>query len=202
LFGMTGTTTKGEATRERILETAVRTASTVGLEGLSIGALARAEDMSKSGIFAHFGSKEELQIAVLEAAREGFIAAVLRPAFGQPRGEPRLSALFERWLDWEEGKINPGGCPFLMAAMEFDDRPGRVRDTVARIQVELSDSLRRVATSAIEAGHFRPDVDPVQVAFDLYGIILAFHLHHRLLERADARERARAAFRALLARGH
>src|SRR5687768_17041279 len=100
--------TKGDQTRDRLLEVAMNEASTVGLDGLSIGGLARDTDMSKSGVFAHFGSKEELQIAVLGAARERFIAEVLRPAISHPRGEPRLRALFDRWLDWEAGEVMPG----------------------------------------------------------------------------------------------
>jgi AcrR family transcriptional regulator len=193
-------TQKGDGTRERILEAGVREASTVGLEGLSIGGLARAVDLSKSGLFAHFGSKEELQIAVLGAARASFVGAVLAPARARPPGEPRQRELFERWLDWEEGKVTPGGCPFLVAAQEFDDREGPVREEVVRIQADLTDSLERVARTGIDEGHFREDVDPAQVAYELYGIILAFHLHHRLFRAPASRERARAAFDSLMAR--
>src|SRR5687768_1032655 len=151
--------TKGGLTRDRLLDAAVREASTVGLEGLSIGGLARDADMSKSGVFAHFGSKEDLQIAVLGAARDRFVEEVLRPAIAHPRGEPRLRALFQGWLDWEEGKVMPGGCPFLAASHEFDDRPGPVRDEIARVQEELTGALARAAQLAVDAGHFRPDLD-------------------------------------------
>ena len=190
--------TKGDLTRDRLLEAAVREASTMGLEGLSIGGLARDADMSKSGVFAHFGSKEELQIAVLGAARERFIAEVLRPALSHPRGEPRLRVLFERWLDWEAGEVMPGGCPFLAASYEFDDRPGHVRDEVARVQGELTVALACAAQLAVEVGHFRADLDVRQLAYELHGIVLSFHLHHRLLRSADSRARALAAFESLM----
>jgi AcrR family transcriptional regulator len=194
------TTSKGDLTRERILEAAVREARAVGLEGLSIGGLAKATAMSKSGLFAHFGSKEDLQIAVLGAARESFIEAVLRPALATPRGAPRLRALFEGWLDWEEGKVEPGGCPFLAAAHEFDDDEGPVREEVVRALSDLTAALERVGRTALEEGDVRPDVDVGQLTFEVYGIIVAFHLHHRLLRSPTSRERARAAFDGLLAR--
>jgi AcrR family transcriptional regulator len=189
---------KGDLTRDRLLETAVREASTIGLEGLSIGALARDAAMSKSGVFAHFGSKEELQIAVLGVARDHFIAEVFQPSLAHPRGEPRLRALFERWLDWQEGKVTPGGCPLLVASYEFDDRPGPVRDEIARLQSDLLDMLARAVKLAVESGHFRADLDVRQTAYELHGIVLAYHLHHRLLRSADARARAYAAFESLL----
>ncbi|MFW6084164.1 MAG: TetR/AcrR family transcriptional regulator [Gemmatimonadota bacterium] len=191
---------KGRKTRQRILETAVREASTVGFEGLSIGGLAKATDMSKSGLFAHFGSKEDLQVAVLDTARERFVEKVMEPALTRPRGEPRLRALFEGWLDWEEGEVAPGGCPFLVAAWEFDDRPGAVRDEVVRVLAKLAGALEKAVRLGVDAGHFRPDTDTAQVVYELHGIILTFHLHHRLLRGEDSRVRARAAFEALLAR--
>jgi AcrR family transcriptional regulator len=190
--------TKGDLTRDRLLESAMREASTIGLEGLSIGGLARDTDMSKSGVFAHFGSKEELQIAVLGAARDRFIAEVFQPALAHPRGEPRLRALFELWLDWQEGKVTPGGCPILVASYEFDDRPGPVRDEIARLQAELIGMLARAAQLAVESGHLRADVDARQTAYELHGIVLAYHLHHRLLRSPDARARARAALESVL----
>jgi AcrR family transcriptional regulator len=190
--------TKGASTRERLLETAVREASTIGLEGLSIGALARDAEMSKSGVFAHFGSIEELQIAVLQATRQRFIDEVMKPAFAEARGEPRLRALFTRWLDWAEGKFVPGGCPILAASWEFDDRSGPVRDEVARVQGELVDAIARAVRLAVDAGQFRPDLDVRQLAYELHGTVLAFHLHHRLLGIAESRARALAALDALV----
>jgi AcrR family transcriptional regulator len=192
--------TKGDLTRDRLLETAVREASTIGLEGLSIGALARDADMSKSGVFAHFGSKEELQVAVLGAARDHFVAEVFQPSLSAPRGEPRLRVLIERWLDWQEGRVTPGGCPIVVASYEFDDRPGPVRDEIVRLQEELIGMLARATQLAIESGHFRAGVDVEQAAYELHGIVLAYHLHHRLLRSADARTHAHAAFEALVRR--
>lgn len=194
--------TRGEETRDRILGFAVREASVTGLEGLSIGGLARAADMSKSGIFAHFGSKEDLQIAVLEAARADFVDTVFRPAVKVARGEPRLRALFNGWLDWEAGERHSGGCPIFGAALEFDDRPGPVRDEVARIVDEVLRMLERAAELSIDRGHFRAGTDPVQVAFELHGILMSYHMQHRLLGRDDAADRARAACDAVLSRYH
>lgn len=196
------TTTRGEETRDRILGLAVREVSVAGLEGLSIGGLARAADMSKSGIFAHFGSKEDLQVAVMEAARADFVDSVFRPAVKVERGEPRLRALFDGWLDWEAGERHPGGCPIFAAALEFDDRPGPVRDEVARILDEALRMLERAAELATDRSHFRPGTDPSQVAFELHGLLMSYHLQHRLLGRDDARDRAREAFDAVLARYH
>jgi AcrR family transcriptional regulator len=190
--------TKGMTTRERLLDTAVREAGSVGLEGLSIGGLARDAEMSKSGVFAHFGSIEDLQIAVLRATRERFIDEVMKPAFAAPRGEPRLRALFERWLDWGEGKLVAGGCPILAASWEFDDRTGPVRDEIARVQAELMDALTRAAQLAVDVGHFRADVDARQIAYELHGMVIVFHLHHRLLRIEESRPRALTAFDSLL----
>src|SRR5258706_6219006 len=127
---------KGERTRSVILDRAAGLASESGLDGLTIGSLAAATGLSKSGLFAHFGSREELQLAVLERTREKFAEVVFRPALAKPRGLERYRAMFERWLDWTESADLPGGCPLLGAAMEFDDRPGPVRDRVIQHQLE------------------------------------------------------------------
>jgi AcrR family transcriptional regulator len=189
--------TKGEETRERILDRAIALAAVVGLEGLTIGDLARETGMSKSGLFAHFASKEELQLKILETARERFARDVFLPALRATRGEGRVRALFERWLAWERGRV--GGCPFVEASYELDDRPGPVRDALARAQGEWVDGLARAVEIAIEEGHFRGDLDPRQFAYEMYGIFLAYHLYHRLLDAQDAADRARAAFDRLVA---
>ena len=124
--------TKGQDTKERILGEALDLASTVGIEGLSIGELAKATEMSKSGLFAHFNSKEDLQLEVLRSGSANFIETVVSPALRQPRGEPRVRALFERWLAWET--LRTGGCPFMAATFELDDRPGPVRDALVATQ--------------------------------------------------------------------
>lgn len=188
---------KGEETRERILQHALAIASEVGFEGLTIGELAKAADMSKSGLFAHFDSKEDLQLQALAAARRSFLDTVISPALREPRGEPRIRRLFELWLIWEEGRITPGGCPFIVASYEYDDRPGPVRDAVVSAQRDWVDTVATAAQIAVDEGHFRSDLDTGQFAFEMYGIFLAFHLFHRLLGDADAERRARSAFERL-----
>lgn len=191
---------RGDATRSEILGHALATASETGLEALSIGALAEAVGMSKSGLFAHFGSKENLQLAVLEEGVERFARQVLAPAFKEPRGEPRVRALFERWLDWEKGgRALPGGCVFIMAASEFDDRPGPVRERLVGYLEEWMANLERAAHLAVEAGHFRRDLDIGQFAHDFYAIILAHHHFNRLVRDARSTDRASRAFERLVA---
>jgi AcrR family transcriptional regulator len=189
---------KGEETRERILQHALAIASEVGFEGLSIGELAKAADMSKSGLFAHFDSKEDLQLQALATARRSFLDNVIAPAFREPRGEPRIRALFERWLTWEEGRVTPGGCPFVVASYEYDDRPGPVRESVVATQRDWVDAIAQAANIAVDEGHFRTELDTQQFAFDIYGIFLGFHLYHRLLRDQGARDRARDSFERLL----
>jgi len=187
---------KGGETRGRILDEALTEASRVGLEGLSIGGLAKVAGMSKSGLFAHFESKEELQLEVLETARVRFIDWVVVPALRQPRGEPRVRALFQGWVDWEERRS--GGCPFVAASPELDDRPGRLRDSLVAVQKEWIETLATAVKLAVAEGHFRSDLDPHQLAYDIYGVFMAFHTYHRLLRAPEARDRAQAAFDALL----
>ena len=184
---------RGERTRTAILDEAFGQASRLGLEGLSIGTLARSVGMSKSGLFAHFGSKAELQTAVLERGAERFIARVVLPAIALPRGEPRVRALVDNWLRWSAGPRGaPSGCLFVSAASEFDDRPGPVRDEVARQVRDWRGTLARAARIAIEEGHFRADLDPEQFAFELHALLLGYQLQARLLER-DAQRLAEAA---------
>jgi AcrR family transcriptional regulator len=190
---------KGSDTREEILRVAMHNASRHGLEGLSIGTLARDVGMSKSGLFAHFGSKEELQKAVMARARQAFVNNVLRPAIAEPRGEPRIRALFARWMDWMSASRLPGGCLFAATAWEFDDRPGPVRDVVAREVADLHGVLDKAAQIAIEAGHFRADLDTEQFAYEVHSILLGFQVRDRLLDREDSRGRAQKAFDRLVA---
>ncbi len=189
---------KGEETKDRILQHALAIAGEVGFEGLSIGDLAKAADMSKSGLFAHFDSKEDLQLQALDAAKRSFLNAVITPSLREPRGEPRIRALFERWLIWEEGRVTPGGCPFVTASWEYDDRPGAVRDAVVSVQQDWVEMVATAARIAVEEGHLRAGLDTAQFAFDLYGIFLSFHLYHRLLREPDAKTLARAAFERLI----
>ena len=191
---------KGEQTRQAILDDALAQASVLGLDGLTIGSLAKRTGMSKSGLFAHFESKEGLQIQVLEEARDRFVTTVVSPALKNPRGEPRIRALFERWMTWERADYLPGGCPFIAAAAELDDQRGPVRDRLVGIQRDWIDTLRTAARIAVEEGHFRREVDVAQWAFELWGLVLAYHWYHRLLGADDAMERVRAGFEQLLAR--
>ncbi len=190
---------KGPDTRRAILDQALRLASTGGLSQLSIGLLAGAAKMSKSGLFAHFRSKEQLQLEVLRAASDRFVAKVLAPALRAPRGEPRLEALFENWLVWDRDEF-PGGCVFQAAAAELDDQAGPVRDYLVETQRDLQDSIAQITRAGIESRKFRSAVDPDQVAFDFVGILLAFHRMSRLLRDESAERRARHAFADLLAR--
>ena len=189
---------KGEQTREAILERAIRLASEVGLEGVTIGRLADALDLSKSGLFAHFESKEALQVETIERAAQRFIEVVVRPALSAPRGEPRLRALFERWLRWPRAVPQPGGCIFVQASVELDDRPGPARDRLVELQREWFDTLARAVRGARDEGQLRADVDAQQFAFELYGVMLSSHHHARLLHDRSADERARRAFERLL----
>ena len=191
---------KGAETREAILDTALSLASTGGLEALSIGTLARAVGLSKSGLFAHFGSKEDLQIAVLRTAVDRFVAEVVSPALRQPRGEPRLRALFENWLVWEQATFLPGGCPFLAVSCELDDRPGRVRDFLVQTQRDWLDTIATAVRIAITEGDFAGTVSPEQFAYEAYSVILAYHQYHRLLHDSRAEERCRLSFESLLDR--
>lgn len=190
---------KGEETRTAILDTALALASTGGLEGLSIGGLAREVGLSKSGLFAHFNSKENLQLQVLETAEGRFVAEVVLPAIRQPRGEPRVRALFDNWLDWTKASFLPGGCPFVATTVELDDRPGPLRDHLVDAQSRWLATLARAASIAVEEGHFRPDLDTEQFAYELYSVLLAYHLFRRLLRDPRAEARCRSAFERLLA---
>ena len=196
----TATTRKGEQTRTAILDEALKVASKLGLEGLTIGGLADATGMSKSGLFAHFGSREELQLAVLEHAARRYGETVLVPALKIDRGLPRLRAMFERWLDWASASGLPGGCIMIAAAHEYDDRPGPIRDALIANQHRGNAIMRKAVRLAIDEGHLKPDTDPEQISFELLGIVLVTHNHRRLLGDKEARKRALTAFDELIAR--
>jgi AcrR family transcriptional regulator len=187
---------KGEATKEAILDEAARLARTVGLGGMSIGVLAAKTHLSKSGLYAHFRSKEALQLQLLEHSKVRFVSEVIAPALSAPRGEPRVRALFDSWLRWD---AKPGGCIFTSAASELDDQPGPVREAVVRDQRDWLGTIAEVFRTGIAEGHFRGDADPEQFAFDLEGVMLSFHLTTRLLADKQAPDRARRSFEDLLA---
>ena len=191
---------KGEQTRTAILDEALKIASRLGLEGLTIGSLAEATGMSKSGLFAHFGSREDLQLAVLEHFAQLYGERVFVPVLKIERGLPRLRALFERWLDWTIASGLPGGCIMISAANEYDDRPGPIRDAVIATQHRGTAITRKAVLLAVEEGHLRPDTDAEQIAFELLGIVLATHNYRRLLGDKEARKRALLAFEELVRR--
>lgn len=192
--------TKGEQTRAAILDEALKISSKLGLEGLTIGSLADATGMSKSGLFAHFGSREDLQLAVLEHAAQRYGEMVFVPVLKIERGLPRLRALFERWLDWALESGLPGGCIMISAAAEYDDRPGPIRDAVIANQHRGNAITQKAVRLAIEEGHLAPDTDPEQISFEMLGIVLASHNHRRLLGDREARKRALTAFDQLISR--
>ncbi len=191
--------TKGAQTRETIIATALAAASTYGLEALSIGSLAKEVGMSKSGLFAHFASKEKLQLDVLGAAVRRFIDDVIAPALAEPRGEPRIRALVDRWIWWSEAPYLPGGCVFLATANELDDRPGPLRDSLVAAQRDWIEALTTATRLAVEEKHFRDDLDTHQFAYELYSVLLAHHHFHRLLRDPETEPRTRQAFERLIA---
>jgi AcrR family transcriptional regulator len=188
---------KGQQTHATILDAALGLAAHMGLEGLSIGALAELTGMSKSGVFAHFGSREELQIAVVREYHARFEAEVFAPAMDQPRGLPRLRALIERWLKRVSHEID-SGCIYISGAVEFDDRPGPVRDALAQMVQTWRRALQRALEQAVQVGHLRADTDVQQMLFEIHGLILALHHDARFLRTPGATDRARAGFERLL----
>lgn len=189
---------KGEATRETILRHAVGLASRVGFSGLSIGRLAQELDLSKSGLFSHFHSKEALQLQVLEYGAARFVEGVVKPALTAPRGIPRIQALFDHWLTWSQSDPLSGGCFFVAMVTDLDDRPGPSRDLLVSLQRSWMGLLADLARAVVREGHFRPDTDPEQFAYEMYGVMLAYHHGSRLLDDPAAESRARRALSALV----
>lgn len=189
---------KGELTKQTILDTAVSLAGMLGLEGLTIGRLAEELKLSRSGLFAHFRSKERLQKQVLETAAQQFTDNVIRPALHAPRGLPRVQSLFESWMTWLKDDKNAGGCIFIASAVELDDKPGPVRDALVEIQKEWFRTRVRVVQTCVEQKHFRKNLDCEQFAHDMNSIMLGFHYSARLLADSKAEERVRRAFRSLI----
>lgn len=184
---------KGDRSRQTILEVAVHLASVEGLDGLTIGRLATETGMSKSGLFAHFGSKEDLQLATVDAARSIFIEKVIRPAFEAKKGLPRLRRLCEIWFDYAQNHVFRGGCFFAAASAEFDSRPGRVRDRIAEIMKEWLEVLRWAIVDAQEAGQINLKVDAIQLAFEINALEIGANWALQLFSDKQAFTRARAA---------
>lgn len=188
---------KGDETRDAILTEATTVASKVGLTGMTIGQLASHTGMSKSGLYAHFASKESLQIEILRHSREQFVDRVIRPALRAPRGVTRLRTLFEAWLAWSEA-FEEGGCLFVAASSELDDQPGPVRDALVRDERDWLELISTIASTAVSEGEFRDDVDVDQIAYELHAITLGHQHASRLMQDPRALERARRAFDALV----
>ena len=189
---------KGQQTRAAILDAALGLASHMGLEGLSIGALAEVMQMSKSGVFAHFGSREELQISVIREYHARFEDEVFFPAIGEARGVARLQALFERWIRRVSVELD-SGCIYISGAVEFDDRPGPVRDALVSMVRAWHAALERAIRIAVEEGQLREDTDPMQMLFEIHGLILALHHDARFLRNPGVLDRARAGFERVIA---
>ena len=189
---------KGQLTHQAILDESVHLASRLGLLGLSVGGLADEVEMSKSGLFAHFRSKQQLQLETLAHARRLFIDVVVRPTLSVPDGEQRLRALVERWFGWADESLG-GGCLFVAAAVELDDQPGPLRDALVASEREWRGLLRSVVRAAVDAGEFTTELDPDQFSYELHALMLAYHHSSRLLTgRDEAAMRTRSGLERLM----
>lgn len=189
---------KGEATRARIVEEAARQASVRGLRAVSLADLAEGVGLSKSGVFKHFDSKDDLHRAVLAATVKRFLNLIWTPALQKPAGRDRVGFIFERWLDWVEQESGPGGCLIMQASREFDDQPGDIRDYLKECHVQWQKHMAAELRAA--AGRSLNDAEALQAAFDMKSYVLGFAEQRRLLDDQASRVLAKAAFEALLAR--
>lgn len=196
-----GPTRAGEKTRATILREAAQLATLEGLEGLSIGHLAAASGMSKSGLYAHFGSKEELQLATIESARQTFVEEVLRPGLAEPKGVRRLIGVCDAFLAHLERRVFPGGCFFAAATAAVGARRDRVRDAVADQQKDWLEVLARLAREAQELGQLDPGVDPAQLAFEVHALVLGANGLFILTGDPSVLDRARAGVRSRVLTG-
>ncbi|MDY7573500.1 TetR/AcrR family transcriptional regulator [Actimicrobium sp. CCI2.3] len=188
---------KGELTRAAILDVALDLSSRDGLEGLTIGLLADKMNMSKSGVFAHFGSREDLQIEVLKLYHHHFEQEVFYPSVKEARGLPRLKGMFARWVKRVTVEI-ASGCIYISGAVEYDDRPGAIREELEAMVLAWQTALFRCVEQATEMGHLRADTDPQQMVFEMYGLILALHHDARFIKRPGSVERAQLGFERLM----
>lgn len=179
---------KGIATKDNIIQAAFDFTSRFGLESLSIGELAKLVGMSKSGLFGHFNSKEALQMKVLEFAAQSFIRSVVRPSLKASRGQARIFALATNWQKWASSKL-AGGCPIIAATVEYDDRPGKIRDYLQLLQGEMMNTFSKAAKIAIEEGEFKKDLDTEQFAYEFYANMMAYHVFTRLLRDRTAKQK-------------
>lgn len=185
---------KGEETRARILREALRQVAVVGFEGLTLGPLAEQLGLSKSGLFAHFGSREELQLATLELAAEDFRREVLEPALKSPRGLPRLLSILQNWF----ARYTKVGCVFLAGSAEYDDRPGEMRDALTRLHSEWRNSLAVALRQCQQEGELDETMDAEQVAFEIFAISTGGHHDLRLFGEKEPGRRIKTAIERLL----
>lgn len=190
---------KGQQTKATIVDAALQLAAQIGLEGLSIGLIAESLKMSKSGVFAHFGSREELQISVVREYHNRFEQEVFFTALQAERGLPRVRALFDNWMKRSTVEID-SGCIYIGGAVEFDDRPGPVRDELSQSVHIWLDAMKRAIDIAVEEGHLRPDTDSAQMGFEIHALILALHYEARFLHNPAALQRAQLAFEGIVQR--
>jgi AcrR family transcriptional regulator len=188
------------STRERILEQGLALMSQSGLEGVTLGVLADQVGMSKSGLFAHFRSKEEVQIMLLEHTAEVGAAHIIAPSMKEPEGLPRLKAVVRNWFGWARRAGLPGGCPVAAGLFEFDDVEGPVRNRILEMEAAWRGLLTKTVTEARSLGHLRNDLDVAQFVWELCGIYLSHHVAQRFLKSPDADKQAQTAFEALLTR--
>jgi AcrR family transcriptional regulator len=187
---------KGSNTKNDIINRGLEMASQLGLECITIGLLAKETNLSKSGLFAHFKSKENLQMEILKYAADDFTQKVIHPALKVSAGVARIKALVKNWIEW--GNKISGGCIFVSAGIEYSDRPGKIRNLLIQQQEQWIDSLRRIANSAIKAGEFKTGIDADQFAFDLYSLLLGFHYYYKLLDDKKVTQRQELALEQLL----
>lgn len=188
---------KGIDTKETILKAALDLTSKFGLESLSIGELAKSVGMSKSGLFGHFKSKEKLQIMVMDYAAENFTKQVILPAIKEPRGLPRLEGIMKRWKVWS-GNYMAGGCPFLSSIVEFDDRPGKIRDHIKLLQGIMINTFERSIQISKDEGHIKKSVNVKQIAYEFYSNMIGYHIYSRLLTDEDSSQMFNVAYGRML----
>lgn len=190
---------KGISTKETILKAAFELTSKFGLGSLSIGELAKSVGMSKSGLFGHFKSKEKLQIMVMDYASDNFVLRVIKPALQAPRGLARLEKLMINWKKWSTSYL-PGGCPFLGAIIEFDDRPGVIHDHIQKIQSTMIHTFERSISIAVEEAELRADTDIEQLAYEVYSNMIGYHIYNRLLKDKRSNQKFDLAFKSIINR--
>ncbi len=185
------------STKDRIIQVAYDWTSKFGLDSITIGELAKAVGMSKSGLFGHFKSKEKLQMMVLDFTAENFTQAVVRPALKKPRGLDRLEAMVDNWIKWSSAD-NLGGCPFIAAAIEFDDKPGNIRDSIVRYLKTMTGTYAKAADIAVEEGQLPKSADTKQMAYEIYSMMIGYHVYSRLLADDTSKQKLKDGYKRVI----